>query len=150
LLHTRTFLVLPQSHPQQHVTDTNDVSPEAEAQRERTRAQVALQRVTKEADDGIAQAYVAIAAEDSESGSDVFPLKAEGEKEKVSVRVVGRTIEERAVDRYLDDDEWERRERDAGRGVHIQRLPIGGRSTDGKKDEKGKVDWWERWKLYST
>jgi hypothetical protein len=133
LLHTRTFLVLPQSHPQQHANDTNDVSPEKEAQRERARAQVAFQRVTKETDDGVAQAYVALAAEDSESGSDVIPLKAEGEK-AVSRRVVGRTIEERAVDRYLDDDEWERRERAEGRGVHIQRLPIG--RPRGEKVEK--------------
>jgi hypothetical protein len=108
--------VLPQPHVQQHADDTNDVSPEEEARRERARAQVAFQRVTKETDDGIAQAYVALAAEDSESGSDVLPLKVEGEK-AMSRRVVGRTIEERAVDRYLDDDEWERRERAEGRGV---------------------------------
>ena len=116
--------MLPQSHVQQHADDTNDVSPEEETQRERARAQVAFQRVTKETDDGIVQAYVALAAEDGESGSDVLPLKVEGEK-VVSRRVVGRTIEERAVDRYLDDDEWERRERAGGRGVCIQRLPIG-------------------------
>jgi hypothetical protein len=113
--------VLPQSHVQQHADDTNDVSPEEEAQRERARAQVAFQRVTRETDDGIAQAYVALAAEDSESGSDDLSLKAEGEK-VMPRRGVGRTIEERAVDLYLDDDEWERRERAGGRAVRIERL----------------------------
>jgi len=35
------------------------------------------------------------------------------------------SLEERALDRYLEDDEWERHERAEGRGVHIQRLPVG-------------------------
>jgi hypothetical protein len=101
---------------------------------------VAFQHVTKETDDGVAQAYVALAAEDSELASDVIPLKAEGEK-VVSRRVAGRTIEERAVNRYLDDDEWERREKAEGRGVHIQRLRIGmpragHESNRGEKTEK--------------
>ena len=119
LLHTRTFLVLPQSHSQQRHA-TSDVAPEEEARRTRERAQVAFQQVTKEMDDGIAQAYVAL-AEDGDSESDFASLKAEGEKKES--RRVGRTIEERALDRYLDDDEWERQERAEGRGVHIERLP---------------------------
>jgi hypothetical protein len=88
------------------------------------RAQVSLQRVTKETDENIAQAYVAL-AEDSDSEPDVTSLKAEGEK-KESRRVVRTrtTLEERALDRYLDDDEWERGERGEGRGVHIQRFPV--------------------------
>jgi len=103
-------------------------------------------------DDGIVQAYVAL-AEDSDSGSDDLLLKAEGEK--VS-RVVWakHTVEERAVDRYLDDDEWERRERAEGRGVYIQRVPIGGpqagMATANRDGEKaGKVGWWQRWGRYS-
>ena len=118
LLHTRTYLVLPQSHPQQRHT-TSDVAPEEEARRMRVRAQVAFQQVKKEMDDGIAEAYVAL-AEDGDSEPDFASLKAEGEKKES--RRVGRTVEERALDRYLDDDEWERRERAEGRGVHIQRL----------------------------
>lgn len=74
-------------------------------------------------DDGVAQAYVAL-AQDSDSEPDLASLKAEEEKKES--RRVARTIEERALDRYLDDDEWERRERAEGRGVHIQRLPVGG------------------------
>jgi hypothetical protein len=105
LLHTRTFLVLPAAHPQRHAT-ASDVSPEEESQRRRERAQATFHRVTKETDDGIARAYVAL-AEDSEL---VPSLKAEGEKER---------LEERAVDWYLDDEEWERGER---KGRHIQVL----------------------------
>ncbi len=109
---------------QQHAT-TNDVSPEEEARRTRVRAQVSLQQVTKEVDDGIAQAYVAL-AEESHSEPDFTSLKAEGEKEARRVGRTGVTLEERALDRYLDDDEWERQERAEGRGVRIQRFPIGG------------------------
>jgi len=54
------------------------------------------------------------------------------------------TLEERAVDRYLDDDEWERRERAEGRGVHIQRLPIGGPRTSVGEKKAEKSGWW-RW-----
>ena len=50
------------------------------------------------------QAYVAL-AEDSDSEPDI---KIEGEKPQ-SGRVP-RRLEERAVDLYLDDDEWERRD----------------------------------------
>jgi hypothetical protein len=122
---------------------TSDVAPEEEAQHMRARAQVAFQQVTKEMDDGIAQAYVAL-AEDSDSEPDVASLKAEGEKkESSSSRRVARTriaLAERALDRYLDDDEWERRERAEGRGVHIQRLSIGRGQHGGEK-----VGWWGRW-----
>jgi len=55
LLHTRTFLVLPPSHPQRHAR-ASDVSPEEETQRRRERAQATFHRVTKETDDGIARA----------------------------------------------------------------------------------------------
>ena len=87
------------------------------------RAQFSLQQVTKETDKNIAQAYVAL-AEDSDSEPDIASLKAEGEKQSRRVVQTTTTLEERALDRYLDDDEWERRERAEGRGVHIQRFPV--------------------------
>jgi hypothetical protein len=107
LLHTRAFLILPESHSQ-HTTSAP--SAEDNARETRVRAQIALQRVTKETDWGVAQAYVAL-AEDSDLEPDITSLKFEGEKpgsgsEKVRRR--GTTLEERAVDLYLDDDEWER------------------------------------------
>jgi hypothetical protein len=99
-------------------------------------------------DDGIAQAYVAL-AEDGGSESDVASFKAEGEKESRRVAPTRVTLEERALDRYLDDDEWERRERAEGRGVHIQRFPFGGPrvgvAASSKSGEKG--NWWARWGL---
>ncbi|KAI0254949.1 hypothetical protein BJV78DRAFT_1350650, partial [Lactifluus subvellereus] len=151
LLHTRTFLALPQSHSQL----ASGISPEEEAQQTRVRAQVAFQRVTKETDWGIAQAYVAL-AEDSDSEPDVTSLKLEG-AEKKSQQGIGRAartrtaLEERAVDRYLDDDEWERQERAKGRGVHIQRLRVGGPpqpslATTGRGGGKAELlfGWWRR------
>lgn len=104
LLHTRTFLILPESHSR-HAT--NAPSAEDDTRQTRVRAQIALQRVTKETDWGIVQAYVAL-AEDSDSEPDMTSLKIEGEKSQSPRR--GTTLEERAVDLYLDDDEWERRE----------------------------------------
>lgn len=113
LLHARTFLILPDSHSQ-HATSVP--SAEEDARQTRVRAQIALQRLTKETDGGIAQAYVAL-AEDSDLDPDVIPLKIEGEKSRR-----GTTLEERAVDLYLDDDDWERRERAEGRGVNNIRV----------------------------
>ncbi|KAI9461608.1 hypothetical protein BJY52DRAFT_187260 [Lactarius psammicola] len=115
LLHTRAFLILPESHLR-HATSAP--SAEEDARETRVRAQIALQHVTKETDWGIAKAYVAL-AEDSGSESDVMSLECEGEKEKLQSsngRARGTTLEERAVDLYLDDDEWEYRERAEGRG----------------------------------
>jgi hypothetical protein len=124
----------------------NDISPaeeEAQPQRTRVHAQVSLQQVTKETDDGIAQAYVAL-AEDSDSEPDFASLKAEGEKESRIVSPKRITLEERALDRYLDDDEWERRERAEGRGVCIQRFPITGPQVSMTASGKS---WWGRWGL---
>ncbi|KAI9439950.1 hypothetical protein H4582DRAFT_1562709 [Lactarius indigo] len=115
LLHTRTFLVLPESHSH-HATSAP--LAEEDARQTRVRAQIALQRVTKETDWGIAQAYVAL-AEDSDPEPDVMSLKLEGEKlPSGNRRTPRRTLEERAVDLYLDDDEWECREIAEGRGVN--------------------------------
>ena len=105
LLHTRAFLILPETHSQ-HATGAPSV--EADAHETRVRAQIALQRVTKETDWGMVQAYVAL-AEDSDSEPDMT-YKFEGEKLQSGSSRRRTTLEERAVDLYLDDDEWERRE----------------------------------------
>jgi hypothetical protein len=118
----------------------NNISPAEEAQRTRVHARVSLQQVTKETDGGIAQVYVAL-AEDGDSEPDV---KAEGEKGSRRVAPTPITLEERALDQYLDDDEWERRERAEGRGVHVQRFPIGEPQVS-KNGEK--VGWWGLWGL---
>jgi len=104
LLHTRPFLILPETHSQ-HATSAPSV--EENAHETRVRAQIALQRMTKETDWGIVQAYVAL-AEDSDSEPDMT-FKFEGEKLQSGSGRRRTTLEERAVDLYLDDDEWERR-----------------------------------------
>jgi hypothetical protein len=111
-------------------------------------AQLSLQQVAKETDGGIAQAYVAL-AEDGDSEPDLASLKAEAEKESRRVAATRMTLEERALDRYLDDDEWERRERAEGRGVHIQRFPFGGPQVSVAASSKSgeKAGWWARWGL---
>ncbi|KAI0264396.1 hypothetical protein BC834DRAFT_882856 [Gloeopeniophorella convolvens] len=144
-LHTRTYLILPPSHSQ-HATSKPTL--EEEMQHASARAQAVFRQVTKEADWGIAQAYVAL-AEDSDSEPDALSPKPEGEKKSQDTVRAGRTgaaLEERAVDRYLDDDEWERRERAEGRGVHIPSFPLGGPSrTAVSKGGEGSGHWWQRW-----
>lgn len=88
--------------------------------------------MTKEGDRDVARAYVALAEtrledDDVDSGVAYEKELAEKEKEKIKERArtgVGECLEEVAVDRYMDDDEWEARERIAGRGVSIPRFPL--------------------------
>ena len=100
--------------------------PEREARRARERAEKRFQTVTKETDWRIAKAYVALAETvDSESLS----------KEDVSKKAqLTSTVEGRAMDQYLDDEEWEARERHEGRGVHIPGFPL--TSQPNSKKEK--------------
>jgi len=133
-LHTRTFLVLPQSHSQQQHA-TSDVAPEEEAQRTRARAQVAFQQVTKETDDGIAQAYVAL-AEGSDSEPDVASLKAGGEKkESRRMRI---SLQERALDRT-----WTMTSGNGRRGLKGGEYIFSGFQL-GSQDGREKVGWRRR------
>ena len=108
----------------------DDVSTTQEAGREarlaRERAEKRLQTLTKEVDWRVAKAYVALA--------DVPDVNA-GMKGKESALREGSgksgnrdveadfTLEGRAVDQYLDDEEWEERERREGRTASIQPFP---------------------------
>ncbi|KAI0064740.1 hypothetical protein BV25DRAFT_1822488 [Artomyces pyxidatus] len=123
LLHTRTFLVLPPSHkPTVLPPPPSQLEADDDAYRARVRAQLRFQSVTREADWRVAQAYVALAeGEDAEP-----PVLADDKK-------AGAGVDGRAVDRYLDDDEWEEAERKAGRGVRISRFPGRGESSGGVK-----------------
>jgi len=71
----------------------------------------------------IAKAYVAL-AEDEEPDTDV--KKEDDRKTKIISYQGSGTLEAQAIDRYLDDAEWEENERREGRGVSIQSFPIGG------------------------
>jgi len=125
LLHTRTTILL---------SPTSKPPPEDPAQGEARRVERAekrLQTVTKEIDWRVAKAYVAIA-----QGSDMseMPEKKfwnyEGGLRKTPAlgsegSSRGGTLENEAIDRYLDDAEWEEQERKEGRGLVIQNFPWG-------------------------
>lgn len=116
--------------------------------RERERAEKRLQTLTKEVDWRVAKAYVALA-----DGSDVDADSSivEG-KEGLRKRHPGGSngLEGRAIDRYLDDEEWEAKEGREGRWVAIQPFPyFAGAGASGKRWEggsSGKVRSFWRWK----
>lgn len=103
---------------------------EREAQRARERAEKRMQTLTKEADWRVAKAYVAVASlSDSDDDVNGVPKPKEDHVDELKARLNAegegsRSLEARAVDRYLDDEEWEERERRGGRGVVIPRFPL--------------------------
>ena len=90
--------------------------------------------MTKEVDYHIAKAYVAITDEFSEDESD-FPHEGskqkarEKEKTWTTTGVGGAAstgrLEARAIERYLDDEEWEQRELKAGRSPRPPSFALG-------------------------
>jgi hypothetical protein len=127
ILHTRTTILLsPVSKP----APEDPVPVEA---RRVERAEKRLQMVTKEVDWRVAKAYVAVAqdsdpseisgkkekSDNYEGGSWKVPVSdSEGSSQKGALETV-------AIDRYLEDTEWEEQERKEGRGPAIQRFPWG-------------------------
>jgi hypothetical protein len=69
--------------------------------------------LTKEVDHSVARAYIALAEHDDE----------DDDGREVKRKEVPMSLEARAVDRYLDDQEWEESERKGGRGVVIRGFP---------------------------
>ncbi|OCH95419.1 hypothetical protein OBBRIDRAFT_788307 [Obba rivulosa] len=144
LLHTRTYLTLPSSVtvPSQSAVE----SPEVAARRMRERAQARLQSLAKEPDWRVAQAYVAV-AEVPDSAEDV--KRKEGTSlRKRSVKACATStseaqetqdLEERVLDRYMDDNEWEERERRGGRNVTLQGFPYFRARPEA---EKSRRSWW--------
>lgn len=90
----------------------------------RERAEKRFQNVVKETDWRIAKAYVAL-AENGDSSS----LSKEDMHKKVQQ---DSSVEGRAMDQYLDDNEWEAQQRRESRGVHIPPFPYAARSNTGK------------------
>ncbi|KAH9838399.1 uncharacterized protein C8Q71DRAFT_527835 [Rhodofomes roseus] len=173
LLHTRTFLVLPAgargpgSSTAPPADDArseggaavNRPSAADEARRARERAESRFRVLTKEADYRVARAYVAVAGLGDSDAADAFredEMKkvgaVDGAADKLRKRhpssstegaAGGSGVEGRAVDRYLDDEEWEERQRREGRGIEIPAFPLfGGGAKSG--DGSGKKTWW-RW-----
>lgn len=125
ILHTRTTILL---------SPTSKLPPEdpglAEARRVE-RAEKRLQMVTKETDWRVAKAYVALVqdlgpsasakekSDNLEMGPREMPGPAAGGSPKKG------TLENDAVEQYLEDAEWEEQERKDGRGPMIQQFTWG-------------------------
>ena len=102
LLHTRTSIKLPSSTRLPPGHTASFIDSEAESRRGRERAEKRLQRLTKEADWRVAKAYVALADDPDEESLYAVKCKETG----VSMNLIG--LEARALDRYLEDEEWEK------------------------------------------
>lgn len=114
LLHTRTFITLPPSAKPLSVT--RDADPDAGARRVREKAEKRLQMLTKEADWRVAKAYVALADDPDEEVIYGFKYKEIGS-------ISASTLEARAADQYLEDQEWEEEQRRAGKRISLKSLP---------------------------
>ncbi|KZV96635.1 hypothetical protein EXIGLDRAFT_608940 [Exidia glandulosa HHB12029] len=117
LLHTRRTLTLP---PHARNLDSLPPPPSAEeqARQQRERAEKRFQFVTKEVDWRIARTYVALAEDDD----DETDLNLGYEDKKALVRQRHQPLEGKAVDQYLDDEEWERST--GSTAASIPRFPV--------------------------
>jgi hypothetical protein len=122
ILHTRTTIILPPSAQTKLIEQSHDNDKERQSRRARERAAKRLQTLTKEVDWRIAKAYVALVDDPDEAVEYESKYK---EGSKVKIAGLGQaSLEMMAVERYLDDDEWEEQERRGGRGVSIPRFPF--------------------------
>lgn len=129
LLHTRSFLILPPTskpHPSLKLDSVEEKAREDKLVRER--AEKKLQMLTKEVDWRVAKAYVALA--DDEEEQEEFHAK---QKELGDGGSSATGLESLAIGRYLDDEEWEIGERNAGQGIQFTaKLTSYGVSTGSK------------------
>lgn len=155
LLHTRRVLALPPSARAEgnaHVFPGD--LPAGDAARDKLRrekrarevARSRFQTLTKEADWGVVQAYVALA----DGVEDELEYQAKA-KEGAALRSpladmngASSSLEVRAVSRYLDDEEWEAGEARDGRGACVPQFPFlaaqEGKSETAKRTVSGR--WW--------
>lgn len=131
ILHTRTTIIL---------SPTSKPPPEFPALAEARRVELAekrLQMVTKEVDWRVAKAYVAL-AQDPDPSAKEKPDNWERSLRGVPGSVSGGSsqkgmLESDAIERYLEDAEWEEQERKGGRGPVMQQFPWG---SFGQKSEQ--------------
>ncbi|EPT05655.1 hypothetical protein FOMPIDRAFT_1021408 [Fomitopsis schrenkii] len=153
LLHTRTSLVLPASAasgPKSLGPILKQPGPDESARRARERAESRFRVLTKEADYRVARAYVAIAGveddaadafrEDEAKKSSPLPDAIKRLRPSSSAEAGG-SLEGRAVDKYLDDEEWEERQRNNGRSAQISAFPLFS-GMNQSSDASGKKAWW--------
>lgn len=107
--------------------------------RDRERAEKRLQTITKEVDWRVAKAYVALAEDEDEEVRTYHDLKQKEMKPNISGGQ-GSNLELMALDRYLEDEEWEARERREGRSVNIPSFPL----TAGKEEQKSFGKWFNQ------
>ncbi|KAG2140081.1 hypothetical protein DEU56DRAFT_735311 [Suillus clintonianus] len=115
LLHTRTFIILPPSAKSLSVT--RDADLDAGVRRVREKAEKRLQMLTKEVDWRVAKAYVSLADDPDEEAM-------YGRKYKETGSIGTSTLEARAADQYLEDQEWEEEQRRAGKRISVKSLPL--------------------------
>jgi hypothetical protein len=145
LLHTRAFLILPPNakpHPSLISSKSKDEGREGELVRER--AVKRLQTLTKEVDWRIAHAYVALADDEHEQEARAFKVKEVSRSLDVShtpslkstATTSGTRLESLAIERYLDDLEWEAEEIKAGRNPSLPKFPFGDFRSQPDKDSR--------------
>ncbi|KDQ19360.1 hypothetical protein BOTBODRAFT_51790 [Botryobasidium botryosum FD-172 SS1] len=117
LLHTRRTLLLPPGTSR----SPTPPSPSALRELELERSAKRFSLVTKEVDEGVVRAYLSLA-----EGDDGAFDKEGQEKSGISGTASDRRAvpEGMAVDRYMNDAEWEEAERRAGRASKIQGFPF--------------------------
>ena len=116
---------------------------EREAKIRQEKAEKRLQKLTKEADWRVAKAYVALAGETSEE--EEFDRKRKEGMESGNHRhgVGNSTVEERAVEKYLDDEEWEVRQKKEGGQIGLPRFPFADESkVETEKSGSNRHRWW--------
>lgn len=148
ILHTLAFITLPTSARSKvdapdAPTATKAEGKERELRLARERAEKRLQTLTKEVDWRVAKVYVALA---DTPELDADKLMDEGKEGNVKRKLDISGLEGRAVDHYMDDAEWEERERREGRKASIQSFPYfgNGKDQEGKSSRNSKAFWWWR------
>ncbi|KAG6817163.1 hypothetical protein H0H87_012124 [Tephrocybe sp. NHM501043] len=117
LLHTRRYLILPPSVCKAGITANKETAEQVavwEASRGKERAEKRLQTLTKEVDWRIAKAYVALADDPVEQVEEQEEWKRKRKETGSDGGSRPSTLEERAIRRYLDDNEWEENQRRGG------------------------------------
>ncbi|KAG9005114.1 hypothetical protein FRB93_009984 [Tulasnella sp. JGI-2019a] len=130
LLHTRTTLTLPPNARRPASPPPPDALERME-KRAKERAAKRLQFVTKELDFRVAKAYVSLADDDT-----MGPEMKESPK-----RSMGRNgLEERAVDQYLEDEEWEAEQKRSGQKPMIRGFPYFKSDGEGSQELGGSAE----------
>ncbi|KAG6861352.1 hypothetical protein C0995_001085 [Termitomyces sp. Mi166 len=115
LLHTRRYLILP---PYKAGLPVAKESPEQMAAREaewgKERAEKRLQTLMKETDWYVAKAYVALADDPVEEIEEQEEWERKRKEYGNDVGAGSSNLEERAIRKYLDDDEWEAAQHEGG------------------------------------